>query len=44
MPYVASQIVLWMTLAMVFGFAVGYLVRGRRTARRKRKLPTAGRR
>ena len=44
MTYVASQIVIWMLVAAVFGFAVGYVVRGRRTGRRKRRLPTAARR
>jgi|APCOG7522876152_1049122.scaffolds.fasta_scaffold177603_2 hypothetical protein len=44
MGYVASQIIIWMLLAAVFGFAIGYFARGRRTKGRKRRLPTAGRR
>jgi hypothetical protein len=44
MAYVASQIVIWMLLAAVFGFAIGYFARGRRSKRRKRRLPTGGRR
>lgn len=32
MSYVASQIILWIVLAVVFGFAVGWLARSRRSA------------
>jgi hypothetical protein len=46
MAYVATQIVVWMLLAAVFGFAIGYFARGRRSKGRKgrkRRLPTGGR-
>jgi len=32
MSFVASQIILWIVLAVLFGFIVGWLARGRRTA------------
>ena len=32
MSYVASQIVLWIVLAVLFGFVVGWLARSRRSA------------
>lgn len=44
MTYVATQIVIWMLLAAMFGFAIGYFARGRRKRTRKRRLPTGGRR
>ncbi|HEX9856140.1 MAG TPA: hypothetical protein VGC47_12575 [Acidimicrobiia bacterium] len=31
--YVASQITIWIIIAVVFGFAVGWLARGRGAAR-----------
>ncbi len=38
MTWVASQIVLWMALALVLGFAIGWLARSRRgTAVKKRR-------
>jgi len=35
--YVGAQIVLWILIATAFGFAVGWLVRGRRGMRTSRK-------
>ena len=37
MLYVASQIVLWIMIAALFGFAIGWLIRGRRGMRRQSK-------
>ena len=37
MLYVGSQIVLWIFIAAVFGFAIGWLIRGRRGMRTSRK-------
>jgi len=37
MTYVASQIVLWILVAAVFGFAVGWAVSSRKHAKAKRK-------
>lgn len=37
MIYVASQIVVFIVLAVVFGFVVGWAMRGRRGAQRRRK-------
>ncbi|MDX1450463.1 MAG: hypothetical protein R3246_15550 [Acidimicrobiia bacterium] len=44
MTFVASQIALWIVIAAAFGFAVGWLARGRRGAPRRsrgrrRRLP-----
>lgn len=36
MTYVASQIVLWMIVATLFGFALGWMVSSRRGAKKKR--------
>lgn len=36
MTYVASQILLWIIVATVFGFVLGWLVSSRRTSGRKR--------
>jgi uncharacterized protein YneF (UPF0154 family) len=36
MTYVASQIVLWIVIAMLFGFALGWMVNSRRGAKSKR--------
>jgi len=45
MAYVGSQIVIWMLLAAIFGFTIGYVARGRRVkGRKRRRLPTGGRR
>lgn len=30
MTYVAQQIIIWIVLAVLFGFAVGWIARGRR--------------
>ena len=37
MTYVASQIILWIILAMVFGFVLGWMVNSRRGAKTKKK-------
>jgi hypothetical protein len=39
MMYVASQIVIWMVIALLVGFSLGWVSRGRRSApvRRKRR-------
>ena len=42
MPFVASQIAMWIVLAALFGFAVGWLARGRKAGpqrRKRRKFP-----
>lgn len=36
MTYVASQIILWIVVATVFGFALGWMVSSRRSSGRKR--------
>jgi hypothetical protein len=36
--YVASQIVLWIIVATVFGFALGWMVNSRRGAKKKNKF------
>lgn len=38
MTYVASQILLWIIVATVFGFAIGWMVNSRRGAGKKRKF------
>jgi hypothetical protein len=40
MMYVASQIVIWMVIALLVGFSLGWVSRGRRSApvRRKRRF------
>ncbi len=35
MTYVASQIVLWIIVATVFGFALGWMLRSRRSAKKR---------
>jgi hypothetical protein len=37
MLYVGSQIVVWILIAAMFGFAIGWLARGRRGMRSSRK-------
>jgi hypothetical protein len=37
MVYVGTQIVLWILIATLFGFAAGWLLRGRRGMRTSRK-------
>ena len=37
MTYVASQIILWILVATVFGFAVGWAVSSRRGAKTKKR-------
>jgi predicted lysophospholipase L1 biosynthesis ABC-type transport system permease subunit len=37
MVYVGAQIVIWIVIATLFGFAVGWLIRGRRGMRTSRK-------
>ena len=37
MVYVGTQIVLWIVIATMFGFAIGWLARGRRGMRSARK-------
>jgi len=39
MSYVASQIVIWIVVAALFGFAVGWMARSRRgsTVKKKRR-------
>jgi hypothetical protein len=40
MSFVAGQIVMWIVIAALFGFAVGWLARGRKSMpRRKKRLP-----
>lgn len=36
MTYVASQIILWIIVATMFGFALGWMVSSRRGAKSKR--------
>jgi hypothetical protein len=36
--YVASQIVFWIIVATIFGFALGWLINSRRGAKKKRKF------
>jgi len=36
--YVASQIVLWIIVATIFGFALGWLLNSRRGANKKKKF------
>lgn len=38
MSYVASQIVLWIIIATLFGFALGWMVHSRRGAKSNRKF------
>lgn len=40
MMYVASQIVIWMVIALFVGFSLGWVSRGRRSApvRKKRRF------
>ncbi len=38
MTYVASQIMLWIILAIIFGFALGWMVNSRRGAKKKTKF------
>ena len=40
MMYVASQIAIWMIVALFVGFSIGWMARGRRSApvRRKRRF------
>jgi hypothetical protein len=40
MMYVASQIVIWMVIALLVGFSLGWVSRGRRSApvRKKRRF------
>ncbi len=38
MTYVASQIMLWIILAIIFGFALGWMVNSRRGSRKKTKF------
>lgn len=40
MTYVASQIVLWILIATIFGFALGWMVNSRRGAKKKTKFKT----
>lgn len=37
MTYVASQIIIWMLLAMAFGFALGWLVNSRRGSSKSKR-------
>ena len=37
MLYVGSQIVIWIVVAAVLGFAIGWMVKGRRGMRVKRR-------
>lgn len=37
MVYVGAQIVIWIVIATLFGFAIGWLIRGRRGMRASRK-------
>jgi hypothetical protein len=36
MTYVASQIIVWIVVATLFGFTLGWMVNGRRGAKTKR--------
>lgn len=38
MTYVASQIVVWMIIATLFGFALGWMLNSRRGAKKKKKF------
>ena len=40
MMYVASQITIWMLIALLVGFSIGWVTRGRRSApvRKKRRF------
>ena len=40
MMYVASQITIWMLIALLVGFSIGWVARGRRSApvRKKRRF------
>lgn len=38
MTFVASQIVLWIFIATVFGFALGWMVNSRRGSKKKTKF------
>lgn len=37
MTYVASQIILWIIIAVAFGFALGWMVNSRRDSQSKKK-------
>jgi hypothetical protein len=36
--YVASQIIIWMIIATLFGFALGWMMSSRRGTKKKQKL------
>jgi hypothetical protein len=36
--YIASQIMLWIIIATLFGFALGWMVKSRRGAKKKSKF------
>jgi hypothetical protein len=38
--YIASQIIVWILLATAFGFALGWMVKSRRGAKKKSKRKT----
>ncbi len=38
MTYIASQIMLWIIIATLFGFALGWMVNSRRGSKKKAKL------
>jgi len=38
--YIASQIILWIIVATIFGFALGWMVSSRRGAKKTKKFKT----
>ncbi len=38
MSYVASQIMVWIIIATLFGFALGWMISSRRGSKRKQKF------
>jgi hypothetical protein len=44
MTYVASQIMLWILIATLFGFALGWMVSSRRGSKKKKKTKFKSRR
>ena len=38
MTYIASQIMLWILIATLFGFALGWMVNSRRSSKKKSKF------
>lgn len=38
MTYIASQIMLWIIVATLFGFALGWMINSRRSSKKKAKF------